>query len=235
MAGAEPTRQVDSKLKTRAKKIVHLLRQDNPGAKCALHFSTPLELLIATILSAQSTDKLVNSLTPKLFAKYRSAADWANAPLEQVEQDIKSTGFYHNKAKHISACCSDIVARFGGEVPDSMDELVTLAGVGRKTANVLLTAIWGKPGIVVDTHMTRLAGRLGLASAKDPVKIEFALQAIIPEEEWAFFSHAVVLHGRAICTAKKPDCPGCVLNRLCPSAFTFDVPAPTGWQSEIKE
>jgi endonuclease-3 len=222
--------QTSKDLRGRAPKIISLLHKTYPGAKTALNYKSPLELLIATILSAQSTDKLVNSLTPMLFKKYRNAADWAKAPLGQIEQDIKPTGFFHNKAKSVQRCCRMLVEKFGGKVPVTMEELVTLPGVGRKTANVLLGNLWGKPAITVDTHVTRLSQRLGLTVETNPVKIEFALQAILPEKEWTFFSHAIILHGRAVCIARKPDCPGCALNKLCPSAFTFGIPAPKDWQ-----
>ncbi len=216
-------------LKARVRKIVRILRQTFPDAWVTLEFKNPVELLVATILSAQCTDKLVNSLTPMLFKKYKSVEDWAKAPLSQIEQDIKPTGFFRNKAKSLQGCCRELVSRFGGRVPNNMEDLVTLPGVGRKSANVLLAAIWKQPAIIVDTHMTRVSQRLGLTKEKDAVKIEFALQKLLPEKDWSFFSHATVQHGRNICTAKRPDCPGCPLNKLCPSAFTFGVPAPKGF------
>ena len=206
-------------LKTRAREIVKILRRTFPDAHCTLNFKNPLELLIATILSAQCTDERVNALTPTLFRKYRSAADCANAPLAQVEQDIRPTGFYHNKAKSIVACCRELIERFGGTVPDRMEDLVTLPGVGRKTANVLLAAVWGRPAIIVDTHVGRVSQRLGLTQQKDPGKIELDLQQLIAEKDWTFFSHALSLHGRQICFARKPNCAGCPINDLCPSAF----------------
>jgi len=222
-----------SDLRARAGQIVKILRKTFPEARVTLNFSNPRELLIATILSAQCTDERVNALTPQLFAKYRSAADWANAPLSQVEEDIKPTGFFHNKAKSIIGCCREIVSRFDGEVPNRMEDLVTLPGVGRKTANVLLAAVWKKPAIIVDTHVGRVSQRLGLTNQKDAEKIEFEIQKLLPKEDWTFFSHAMILHGRRICTAKKPDCPGCPLNEICPSAFTFGVPPPKGWKSSL--
>jgi endonuclease-3 len=218
----------------RARAIIALLRKTFPEAKCTLDYKNPVQLLIATILSAQCTDKLVNSLTPKLFAKYCSVADWAKAPLTQIETDIKPTGFFHNKAKSIQGCCQELIARFGGEVPDNMEALVKLPGVGRKTANVILAAIWGRPAVIVDTHVTRVAARLGLTTQKTADKIEMELQQILPEKDWTFFSHAIILHGRTTCAAKKTDCPACPLNKLCPSAFTFGLPAPKGWKSEMK-
>ena len=211
-------------LKARAREIVRILRRTFPDAACTLNFKNPLELLIAIILSAQCTDERVNALTPTLFKKYRSAADWAHAPLAQVEQDIKPTGFYHNKAKSIVACCREIIERFGGAVPDRMEDLVTLPGVGRKTANVLLAAVWGRPAIIVDTHVGRVSQRLGLTQQNDPGKIELDLQQLIAEKDWTFFSHALILHGRQICFARKPNCAGCPLNKLCPAAFTFGNP-----------
>jgi len=228
-AGASEGSQAD--LKVRAREIVGILRKTFPDARVTLNFSNPRELLIATILSAQCTDERVNALTPMLFAKYRTAADWANAPLSQVEEDIKPTGFFHNKAKSIIGCCRELVGRFGGEVPNRMEDLVTLPGVGRKTANVLLAAVWKKPAIIVDTHVGRVSQRLGLTRQKDAEKIEFEIQKLLPKEDWTFFSHAVILHGRRICTAKQPDCPGCPLNHICPSAFSFGVAPPKGWKS----
>lgn len=217
-------------LKARARAIVKILRRTFPDAHCTLNFKNPLELLIATLLSAQCTDARVNALTPMIFKKYRSAADWANAPLSQVEQDIKPTGFYHNKAKSIVTCCRELIERFGGQVPDRVEDLVTLPGVGRKTANVLLAAVWGRPAIIVDTHVGRVSQRLGLTQQNDPGKIELDLQQTVAEKDWSFFSHALILHGRQICFARKPNCAGCPLNRLCPAAFTFGTPPPKGWE-----
>ncbi|NIM06030.1 MAG: endonuclease III [Armatimonadetes bacterium] len=208
-------------LKKRARRVVEILRRTYPDAWCTLNFKTSLQLLISTILSAQCTDERVNALTPGLFAKYRSAADWAKAPLSQVEEDIRPAGFFRNKAKNIVSCCQDMLARFGGEVPDRMEDLVTLAGVGRKTANVLLATVWHHPAVIVDTHVQRVSQRLGLATEKNADKIELELQALLPKEDWTFYSHSIIFHGRRICTAKKPDCPGCPLNRICPSASIF--------------
>jgi endonuclease III len=209
-------------LKKRVRQIIKLLHQTYPpDAATALVYRTPLQLLIATILAAQSTDVGVNAISPALFRKYKTVSDWAKAPLAEIEADIHSTGFFRNKARNIQNCCRELISRFGGEVPDNMEDLVSLPGVGRKTANVLLGNIWGKPAITVDTHVTRLSQRLGLTGETDPVKIEFALQAILPEKEWTFFSHAIIFHGRRVCAARKPNCAGCDLNQLCPSAFTF--------------
>jgi len=229
------TNETETQLKSRARKIVRTLRRAYPDAGCTLEFDNPLQLLIATILSAQSTDKLVNSLTPKLFEKYPAAEDWANAPLSQIEQDIKPTGFFRNKAKSIKGACRQIVEKHDGRVPDDMESLVALPGVGRKTANVLQAAVWGRPAIIVDTHVARISQRLGLTAETNADKIEAALQPVIAKKDWSFYSHSIILHGRAVCTAKKPDCPACPINKLCPSAFTFGVPAPTGWKSEIEK
>jgi endonuclease-3 len=215
-------KETPAELKKRARQIIKLLHKSYPpDAATALVYRTPLQLLIATILAAQSTDMRVNTISPALFKKYKNVTDWAKAPLSQIETDIHSTGFFRNKARNIQNCCRELISRFGGEVPDNMEDLVTLPGVGRKTANVLLGNIWGKPAITVDTHVTRLSQRLGLTKETDPVKIEFALQAILPEKEWTFFSHAIIFHGRKVCIARKPKCVECVLNKLCPSAFTF--------------
>jgi len=182
-----------------------------------LEFVNPLELLIATILSAQCTDARVNQVTPGLFKEYPTARHWAEADLQQIEQDIKSTGFYRNKAANIRGACRRIVEAFGGQVPDNMDDLLTLPGVGRKTANCVLGDAFGVPGITCDTHVIRLSRRLGLSEHSDPVKLEFDLQAIVPQEHWTHFSHLVISHGRAVCQAKKPDCPQCPIARYCPA------------------
>ena len=192
-----------------------------PNASCALRYQTPLQLLIATILSAQCTDERVNKVTPALFKKYPTAKAFAEADLETLQEEIRSTGFYKNKAKSIQACCRKIVEEYGGEVPDSPEELVKLPGVGRKTANLVLGETRQLPGIVVDTHVRRLAKRLGLTSHEEPEKIERDLMRLIPKERWTLFSHQLIHHGRQICKARKPDCPHCPLENLCPSAETF--------------
>jgi endonuclease-3 len=208
------TRQRD-----RVRKIIAVLRRVYPNAHCELNFSNPLELLIATILSAQCTDKRVNLVTAELFRKYRTAADYANAPLAELEQAIKSTGFYRNKARSIQACCRALVEKHGGEVPRTMEELTALEGVGRKTANVVLGNAFGlNEGIVVDTHVARLARRLGLTRHTDAAKIEQDLMALVPRAQWTMFSHWLIWHGRRRCYARKPDCPHCELAPLCPSA-----------------
>jgi endonuclease-3 len=213
-ATTEPT----ASERARAAEIVAVLRADYPDAKCSLNFSTPLELLVATILSAQCTDERVNVVTQALFHKYRSAHDYATAIPEELEQDIKQTGFYRNKAKHLREACAMIVERFGGEVPRTMDELTSLPGVARKTANVVLGNAYGiVDGVVVDTHVGRLAQRLGLTSSDEPAKIEQDLMALVPREDWLGLSHMLIYHGRAVCQARKPLCEQCALCSLCPT------------------
>ena len=201
----------------RTKKVLAGLQQTYPDAHCELNFASPLQLLIATILSAQCTDKRVNRVTADLFQQYRSAADFANADLAELEHTIKSTGFFRNKAKNIKACCAALVAKHGGEVPRTMDKLTALGGVGRKTANVVLGNSFGiNAGVVVDTHVTRLANRLGLTKQTDAEKIEQELMPLVPREQWTLFSHWLIWHGRRRCDARKPDCAGCEIAGLCP-------------------
>ncbi|MGO8744631.1 MAG: endonuclease III [Thermoguttaceae bacterium] len=208
---------VSLQAKRYAANVVKILKQEYPDVTCALHFSNPLELLVATILSAQCTDQRVNVVTKDLFRKYPSAADYAAAPLEELEKDIQSTGFFRNKAKCIKAACETIARQFGGKVPREMPSLVELPGVGRKTANVVLgTAYEIASGIVVDTHVTRLSRRMGLTKQKDAVKIELELMSKIPSGEWIMFSHRMIHHGRRICTARKPKCGECPLGEICP-------------------
>jgi endonuclease-3 len=203
----------------RAKRILAALRRAYPEAECALSHTNPLQLLIATILSAQCTDQRVNLVTPALFARYRSAADYARAPVADLERGIRSTGFFRSKARNLKACCRALVERHAGKVPETMEELTRLAGVGRKTANVVLgNAFHINAGIVVDTHVTRLSRRLGLTKATDPVKIERDLIRLVPQEDWTLSSHWLISHGRRRCPARKPDCAGCELNAHCPSA-----------------
>jgi endonuclease-3 len=202
----------------RVRKILPLLKKAYPDAKTALDYKNPLELLIATILSAQCTDVRVNIVTKDLFKKYRTAQDWADADLKQIEVDIKSTGFYHNKAVSIKGACTKLIKDFGGKVPDSLDELVSLPGVGRKTANVVLGSAFGQPAITCDTHVIRLARRLGLSENSDAVKLEFDLADIVPAGDWTLFSNLLIFHGRNICKARKPDCPSCPVAHYCPSA-----------------
>lgn len=201
----------------RTQALIAALKRTYPDAHCELNFSTPLELLVATILSAQCTDKRVNLVTAVLFQKYRTAGDYARADRAALEADIRSTGFYKNKAKNIQACCAALVERFGGAVPTTMDELHALAGVGRKTANVVLGNAFGlNVGVVVDTHVTRLANRLGLAQGTDAVKLEQELMRLVPLAEWTLFSHWLIWHGRRRCGARKPDCASCELTAWCP-------------------
>ena len=195
--------------------ILKLLDQYYPEAHCTLDFADPLQLLVATVLSAKCTDARVNQVTPALFKKYPTAAHYARASLAELEQDIYTTGFYRQKAKSLQAICQALVERHGGRVPASLEELVQLPGVGRKTANVILGNAFGIPGIVVDTHMGRVAVRLGLTRQKDPVKVEFDLMPLMAQERWLKFSHQMIWHGRAICTAKKPQCPSCPLLKYC--------------------
>jgi len=199
----------------RVKEIIKTLSKEIPDSRIALNFSTPLELLIATILSAQCTDVKVNQVTGDLFKKYRSAKDYASADLKELEEEIRPTGFYRNKAKSIQKCCQELVSRFGGDVPKNLDELVTLPGVGRKTANVILGNAYGIPGIAVDTHVRRVSRRIGLTENDDPVKIEFDLMEIVPEEEWTHFSNLLIWHGRRTCMAKKPLCEQCSIHKGC--------------------
>jgi endonuclease III len=200
-----------------AAQVVRRLRKAYPDADCALVFRTPLELLVATILSAQCTDARVNLVTKALFRKYRSAADYAAAPLAELERDIQSTGFFRNKAKNIKACCRQLVDNFAGQVPRDLESLVTLPGVGRKTANVVRGTAFGlASGVVVDTHVSRLSQRLGLTSHTDPVKIERDLMELLPEREWIDFSHRLIHHGRRICIARRPKCDECPLADICP-------------------
>jgi endonuclease-3 len=203
--------------KRRAAEIVKRLFRAYPAARCALDFKDPLELLIATILSAQCTDVRVNMVTPVLFKKYPTAAALAAAPRKDVERIIQSTGFFRNKAKSIQECCRRIVAEHGGQVPRTMEELVELPGVGRKTANVVLGTAFGiATGVVVDTHVGRISRRLGLTAANDAVKVEQDLMAQIPKRDWIDFSHAMIHHGRAICIARRPKCEICPLEPICP-------------------
>jgi endonuclease-3 len=203
--------------KERTLQIIAVLQRTYPDAHCELNFSNPLELLIATILSAQCTDKRVNLVTAELFKKYRSAKDFAAANISELENDIRSTGFYKNKAKNLKACCAALVKKFGGEVPRTMDELHALAGVGRKTANVVLgNAFDLNVGVVVDTHVTRLCNRLGLVKGTDAVKIERELMKLVPQNDWTLWSHWLIWHGRRRCAARKPDCAQCEIQNLCP-------------------
>ena len=202
----------------RVSKILPILKRTYPDAKVALRYSNPLELLIATILSAQCTDVRVNMVTKDLFKKYNSAQDWVNAEQKQIESDIRSTGFFRNKAKNIKGACAAIIEKHNSKVPDSMEELVELPGVGRKTANCVLGGAFGKPAITCDTHVIRLSRRLELSDNSDPVKLEFDLAEIVPKRSWYRFSNVLIWHGRNICKARKPDCPNCPIAKYCPAS-----------------
>jgi endonuclease III len=202
-----------------AQEVVARLKSEYPDARTELDWTNPLELLVATMLSAQTTDVQVNRVSQSLFAKYRTAEDYAGADPDELEEDIRPTGFYRNKARSLRNMAGALVEEHEGEVPRTMQELVALPGVGRKTANVVLGNAFGvDEGIVVDTHVRRVSGRLGLTQNRDPAKIEQDLMKIVPEQDWTVFSHLLILHGRRTCKARKPDCPNCVLNDICPSA-----------------
>jgi endonuclease-3 len=212
-----PSRPSD---KARAGKVIARLKRAYPDAGCSLNYRDPLQLIVATILSAQCTDQRVNKVTPALFAKYKTAADYAAASQEEMERAIQSTGFFRNKAKSIRTMAAQLVESHHGKVPRTMEELTALAGVGRKTANVVLGNAFGlNHGIVVDTHVARLTRRLGFTAADDPVKIERDLMKLVPENQWTLWPHLLIHHGRAVCMARKPACQRCVLVQLCPSAF----------------
>lgn len=215
-------RQPPRALNRRAEQIADVLDVHFPQARCALHYRTPLQLLLATILSAQCTDVRVNLVTPGLFAKYPAPEDFASAPPGELEQDIRSTGFFNNKAKSIRSCCCELIERHGGEVPVGMEELSALPGVGRKTASVVRANAFGLPGITVDTHFQRIMQRLGLTQEQDPERIEFDIGSLLPPERWSQFCHAVILHGRKTCKARKPDCAACPLQTLCPTAGQWE-------------
>ena len=202
----------------RVKDIYPVLKKSYPNAAIALRFVNPIELLIATILSAQCTDKRVNMVTKDLFKKYRSPEDWIKTDVEEIQNDIRSTGFYRNKAINIKGACEKIAEDFDGKVPSTMEELLTLPGVGRKTANCVLGDAFGIPGITCDTHVIRLSRRLALSENKDPVKLEFDLAEIVPKRNWTTFSHLIITHGRTFCMARKPNCPDCPIAKHCPAA-----------------
>jgi endonuclease III len=210
--------KTDDARTARVAQIIALLKKRYPDAACALHFKNPLELLVATILSAQCTDERVNKVTEDVFKKYKAAEDYARVKQEVLEKDIRSTGFYKNKAKSIINCCRKIVERHGGAVPGTLEELVVLDGIGRKTANVILGNAFGVPGITVDTHVKRVSYRLGLTENRDPVKIEYDLMEVVPRKDWTHVSHLMIFHGRYTCAARKPRCAECVVEKLCPKA-----------------
>ena len=224
MIGAQflPKPEIYLEPKARAAKVIELLEKQYIEAKIALHYTNPLQLLIATILSAQATDEQINKITPALFKKYRTAEDFAKADLRELEQQIKSSGFYHNKAKNIQNCSKMLVEKHGGSVPKTMTELLELPGVARKTANIVLQNAYGViEGIAVDTHVRRLSQRLGLSENDDPNKIEQDLMQLVPKDKWMRITDLLIWHGRRVCTAKKPNCADCVLNKICPCAFAF--------------
>jgi endonuclease-3 len=220
MNGTFPQIDDPEALQARAAEVVARLVRAYPQAECTLNFSNPLELLIATQLSAQCTDERVNLVTKDLFRKYRSPEDYVGVPREELEEDIHSTGFFRNKARNIQAACRLMLERFDGQVPRTMAEILSLPGVARKTASVVLGNAFGiVEGVVVDTHVARLSRRLGLTTRKEPDRIERDLMALVPREEWLALSHRLIAHGRAICDARKPKCAECILNDVCPAAF----------------
>jgi endonuclease-3 len=215
---AKKTKVSKTKAAERVRKIFPILRKTYPQARIALKHSNPLELLISTILSAQCTDVRVNMVTKTLFKKYTSVKDWAKADVKEIESDIRSTGFYRNKAANIKGACTKVIEEFDGKIPGTMEEILTLPGVGRKTANCVLGNAFGVPGVVCDTHVIRLSRRLGLSPNSDPVKLEFDLAEIVPRKNWLLFSDLLIFHGRNICKARKPDCVNCPIAKYCPAA-----------------
>ena len=209
------TKREHTALRERVGEILDRLAEEFPDARTALHFTNELELLVATVLSAQCTDQRVNQVTQSLFNKYRSAHDYAQADRTGLEQDIRPTGFFRQKAKAIQEICRGLIQRFGGEVPRRLEDLVSLPGIGRKTANLVLSEVFGIPGIIVDTHVKRVTGRIGLTKESDPVKIEFDLMDYVPREDWWHLSNLLIFHGRKTCTARKPLCPQCSILELC--------------------
>ncbi len=208
---------LDSETRKNARAIYRILSKTYPEVRCELDFKNPLQLLVAVVLSAQCTDKRVNAITPALFKKYKSAKDYAKAPLAEIEQFIYSAGFYHAKARHLQGLGRKIVEEYGGQVPATIEELTTLPGVGRKTANVVLGHAFGIPGITVDTHFGRLSRRFGWTTSLDPVKVEHEVGLLIPEKEWTNLSQRMIWHGRRICHSRKPACGACPVAKICPS------------------
>ena len=213
--------------KNRVKQIIRILEKEYPGARTALNFSSPLQLLVSTVLSAQCTDKRVNRVTKDLIKKYRSAKDYAQADLAELEEDIRSTGFFRNKAKSIKAFCTILAEKFNGEVPDNLKELLSLPGIGRKTANLVLSEVFGIPGIVVDTHVLRLSKLTGLSKNTDPTKVEFDLMEIVSKEKWGLLSNLLMLHGRAICIARRPRHQECTIIDLCEEGIRWKKENPS--------
>jgi endonuclease-3 len=217
-----PNPEIYLEPKARAAKIIELLEKQYIGAKIALQYTNPLQLLIATILSAQATDEQINKITPALFKKYKTAEDFAQADIKELEQHIKSSGFYHNKAKNIQNSCKMLVEKYAGKVPRTMTKLIELPGVARKTANIVLQNAFGViEGIAVDTHVRRLSQRLGLSENDNPNKIEQELMQLVSKDKWMQITDLLIWHGRQVCAAKKPNCAGCVLNKICPCAFAI--------------
>jgi endonuclease-3 len=208
--------------KQRITKIIELLEKQYPNAKTALNYSNPLEILVATMLSAQTTDERVNIVSQNLFKKYCTPEDYANVDIKELEQDIRSTGFYHNKARNLKKCCQLLIEKYNSQVPRTMEEMLELPGVARKTANIVLYYAYGIiSGVAVDTHVRRVSQRLGLTEHEDPAKVEMDLMQITPKEKWMKLTDLLIFHGRQVCIARKPKCETCVLNKICPSAFTF--------------
>jgi endonuclease III len=221
-------RETKSQRKDRTEQIIKLLKRAHPDAHCALNHSNAFELLIATILSAQCTDERVNIVTANLFRKYRKPEDYLKVRDTELQQDIKTTGFFRNKTKSIQGACKILVEEFGGQVPQTMEELLRLPGVARKTANVVLGVAYGiAVGIVVDTHVSRLSQRLGLTKQRDPGKIEMELMELVPKKDWIIFSHLLIFHGRRVCKARRPLCDECAVEKLCPSSMLKTGKLPT--------
>lgn len=220
----------------RVNDLLARLRQAYPDARCSLDFTNPLELLVATILAAQCTDERVNQVTATLFKKYRTAQDFASAPLPQLQQDLRQINFYRNKAKHVREACTLLVARYGGQVPSTMQELLTLPGVARKTANVVLGNAFGLvQGVIVDTHVGRISRRLGLTNSDDPVRVEQELMKKLPRQDWLDFTHLLIDHGRAVCQARKPLCQQCALVDLCPTGSALVLPTAAAGEAPASE
>jgi len=214
--------EINLEPKQRMTKVIELLEKEYPTAKTALNYSNPLEILVATMLSAQTTDVRVNIVTQTLFKKYRKPEDYANVDIKELEQDIRSTGFYHNKARNLQKCCQLLIEKYNSTVPKTMEQLTELPGVARKTANIVLYNAYGViAGIAVDTHVNRLSHRLGFTEHDGPAKIEQDLMQITPKEKWMKLTDLLIFHGRQICVARKPKCEICVLNKICPCAFAF--------------
>lgn len=210
----------------RVRQIIEILDIEYPNAKTALHFTNPVELLVATVLSAQCTDERVNKVTRNLFRKYRSAEDYARVDLDELEDDIRPTGFFRNKAKAIKSFCTDLVEKFNGRVPDNLEDLVSLSGIGRKTANLVLGEVYSIPGVVVDTHVLRLSRLIGLTKNTDPTKVEFDLMEVVPRDQWIRFSNLLILHGRAVCIARRPKHGECKIVDLCDEGIR--------WKREVR-